>query len=54
MVREEREEPRDVEEAEQIGRHPEQKLNVVDNVVGCGFSLGVGKSERGRFKGITS
>ena len=47
-----REESGDVEEAEGVRRHPEQKLNVEEDVVGSSLSLGVCKSEGGRFKVI--
>ena len=52
MVREVRKESGDVEEAEGVRRHPEQELDVEEDVVGGGLSLGVGKGEGGRFKEI--
>ena len=52
MIREEREESRDIEEAEKVRRHPEQEFNIEENVVGRDFSLGVCKGEGGRFKEI--
>ena len=55
MIREEREESRDIEETEKIGCRPEQKFNVVEDVVESSFSLGV-RNGKGcsRFKRITS
>lgn len=52
MVREEREESGDIEEAEQVRRHPEQKFDVEENAAGRGFPLSVCKGEGGRFKEI--
>lgn len=53
MVREAREESRDIEETEKVGCHPEQKFDVVEDVVGSSFSLGVRDGEGGgRFEGI--
>lgn len=52
MVREKREESRDVEETEEIRRHPEQKFDVEEDVVGGGFPLGVCKGEGSRFEEI--
>lgn len=52
MVREEGEESRDIEEAEQVGRRPEQKFDIEEDVVERGFPLGVCKGEGGRFKEI--
>jgi hypothetical protein len=52
VIREVREESRDVEEAEGVRRRLEQKFDVEENVVGRSLSLGVCKGEGGRFKEI--
>ena len=42
----------DIEETEQVRGHPKEKVNVKDNVIGCGFPLGMSEGEGGRFNGI--